>query len=219
MKSLLVLFFIFPTLTFAYTGTVQKIKGTRAIVEFERNAKLHEGDMVSSEMDSGGTSKSYGKYQNREYSIGYSFSYTNLAYSNATQGTVTTMYTAVQFGFSFTSIELGPILSYRNTQSSLSSTANTTTTYGFYGQYNFVPNKAGVVWVPYIGAKYLTSSFSAGTSDTYMGAFLGTQWFPIGNNVCIQAALVYGQTTSTGTNGATQIEVTTTPVIGPTIYF
>jgi hypothetical protein len=218
MKWILFLLTAACSTAFAYTGTVQKIKGTRAIVEFERNAKLHEGDMVSSDSDAGGSSRATGKFQNRDYSLGYSFSYSNLTYSLSNQGTATTMYAAVQFGFSFTSFELGPILSYRNVQTSLSTTANSTTIYGVFGQYNFVPNKAGVVWVPYAGAKYLSTG-STGSTDTYMGVYIGIEWFPIGNNVCFQAALAYGQTTSTGFTGATQIDVTTSPTFGPTIYF
>jgi hypothetical protein len=220
MKKIFVLSLIFPAFAFGYSGTIQKIKGTRAIVEFERNAKIHEGDLVSSEMDSGSGSKSGGKYQNRDYSIGYQLSYVNMAYSaTAIRGTSTALNMTVAFGVSFSSFEIGPVVSYLNSQNSLSTTANTTTMYGVFGQYNFVANKAGAVWVPFVGGKYTMSSTTGGTNDTYMGGYVGIQWFPIGNNVSIQASLFYGQVTSSGSNGATEMDVVTGPVLGPVIYF
>jgi hypothetical protein len=225
MKWILFLMTAASSAAFAYTGTVQKIKGTRAIVDFERNAKLHEGDMVSTDSDGGGSSRTSGKFQNRDYSIGYGFSYSNMAYSESTKGTQTIINTTVQFGFSFSSFEVGPVVSYFNSQNSQSSGGTTITSYGVYGQYNLVPNKAGAVWVPFVGAKYLSTAQTGNTSitDTYMGANVGIEWFPIGNNVCLQAAFAYGQVSSTGTfannNAGTKMEVVTGPIFGPTIYF
>jgi hypothetical protein len=205
-KFLIALFCVCSVSAFAYTGTVQKIKGSRGLVEFERNAKVHEGDMVSTET-SVETTKA-GKFQSREYSLSYTLTYQSN--NSSVTGSSSSMNSSVMFGFSFGSFELGPVLGLASTTTTTTVSA---TSFGFFGHYNFISNKQGVDWVPSVGGKYLTTSSSTLT-QSYMGGYASLKWFPIGNNVSFLFLVGFGQTTvSTVTVSNLSFES------GPIIYF
>lgn len=205
------LFFIFSQQAFSYIGTVQKIKGTKAIVEFERNAKVREGDMVSTDMSSGGnnsSSSSMGKYQNRDYFLTYAIDLVN---SSTAAGSVTVTALSTKFGFNFGHFELGPIFSMTSGSTSSSNTS-TSTTFGAFGHYNFTANKPNQDWVYYAGGKFTQSSSGSGTTN--IAGYGGVSWFPFGNNIAFSAELFGGQSTSNGSS-ITQMGISS----GPLIYF
>ncbi len=106
----------------------------------------------------------------------------------------------VVFGYNFGQFEAGPII--RHSHFDYETSTETSASYGFFGDYNFIENKPGVEIVPFLRASFAhqldkdtrnTNGLEEETQYDVYSLSAGAKWFPAGDFFAINGYLEYYQ--------------------------
>jgi hypothetical protein len=188
-KILVILSLLIGGQSFAQQIFVEKVKGTKAIVEIT-NGALETGKSYSIDSKSA-TDSEGGVHGPRRYLFGASLAMNNLTATTKTTGAETTtaknnstILTSV-FGWNKETYEIGPTFSFGSTSDDSAST--TRFSVGLFFDYNFTPNRAGTpsLWGAGIQASYgsastTESTLSSKTASSIMSLYPSVfyKWFP-----------------------------------------
>lgn len=228
MKNILMSLLVITvgSVAFAQEAKVIKVKGQQAIVTFPSGVKPQVGQTI--DLGGGGVSGEAagvgtGSRAN-SLSLQGQFSILNNS-GGATSTTTTTLSFTGRYGWNMETMEFGPIgtITYVS-QSGYS--ARTLKAGGFF-DFNFVPNKSGVVMVWGVGgdAQFGQETSQTGSnpesSTTVMDFFVGAnvKYFGLADNVAVRADAGLEYDRNTPSSGTTTTEMGLMTRVGLSFYF
>lgn len=231
IKLLFLGFIFFPLFSFS-SVVVEKVKGNKAIVTFDSSTPLKTGDHLNTGSDSDDDDEddeesSSSKKRRRLHGLSLESSYTT---SEVTSGNTKTSGSSFDFTGSYNynfgqfELSLGVVLS--TTESAGSKAVSTFLIPG--AEYNFIKNKSGNNFIPYVGFSLYTGSFELTTGSTKDPAtrlgFVasgGIKYFPFSDSFSISGSINYSDFTdkySNSTNTENKHRYTSLAT-GWTVYF
>lgn len=170
----------------AQTGTVERVRGSQAIVKFPGKAPK-VGDQVSIGTDSSGGYSSGGS-RARKHGVRYAAAIGSVKVESGNTS-ATSNITALSFEYlrNFGTFELGGGVEIENSGSNSSATA-----FRGIGQYNFSENKPRTDIVPYARGSFgMLSGKSGGSSSsgTELSIGGGANWFPFSDLFAVDLSL------------------------------
>ena len=196
---------------FAQTGTVRKVKGKSAIIKFDKTPDFGKGDRISIGGDSS-SSMSRGK-ASRNYSLSLSAGIESETETvNSVDTDTDSMSIATVFMFNKGIFEYGGGFTYLTADNGTSDT----TEYSMVGvgEYNFVENKPGTMFVPSVQGMFGIANYESGSaSGNGLSYGLGgrLKMFPWNDSFAIVAAAGLTSSTIDVGNGI-EIERTSTEI-------
>lgn len=196
MKAIVYSLFLLTGTAYAQTGVIGKVKGSKAIVDFQ-NIQVKPGDVIT--VQKGPVQKD--SLRKREHVLIWRFLYgytdAEVSPSSASTSDVETMEVDFGYGYNFERFELGGSLSRSTKEDDSSKT--TTMTLTVYGQLNFIKNNSEADFVPYIraGVGSFTAKYNSDSEGSFkmsgapLTAQLGFLWFPFSEIFSLDAGLLY----------------------------
>ncbi len=123
----------------------------------------------------------------------------SISYDNGTSENETGQELEVEFGRNLGVMEYGPTLGYANASSTVAPLRKTA--FGGYFRYNFLENRPGSKYIPYVRVHLLMINEDRGgvTNDvTLIGLSSGLSWFPLNDVVGLSGYLAYQDAKITG---------------------
>lgn len=193
MKKLLfaVVVALISSTVWAQTGRVTKVRGGKAIVDFG-SAKVSEGSTVSVGSGGGDLGLDSGSAMHsgrRLHGVSYRFLNSSTTTNPGSQQSKSTVL-ELEYTYNFGSYEIGGLFSTDNEESDGSSVG--TTVFGPVGRYNFIENKPGRDFVPYVSGAFTilngkTSILSFSGTQFYVGG--GLNYFPFSQLFALDAGI------------------------------
>lgn len=172
----------------AATGTITKVNGNKAVVEFETTPTkgdtvyTSDGNQNFEEDPDTKASRANSNLGEKTFGISYSLGYEVISFPNgaSNQSVLNFAGTAVWVWNHF---ELGPTVSFEQ-QTNVSSTSKTQ--FGGIAQYDFIKNEKGVRFVPGVFVEALVGTSSPSNSGNNVTSYGGggvIEWYPKGDYV------------------------------------
>lgn len=196
----LLMVIVFGTLSsYAQTIKVNKVKGSKAIVEFE-GIDVKIGEKLSVKRGSGFSVRR--ELRERKQSVSFRYTVSDSKTDAASSGSSTTSETKSQdaemsYGYSWGRYEIGAYIDSESEKKTSSETKGIEV--GAYGQFNFIENVEDNDFIPYsklnfglLSAEVTSSSSSLKVSGTAWTLNLGLLWFPFSQIFSFDFGYKYG---------------------------